>query len=340
MKKTILLFITLLMCNFLNAQMDFKQFIDDIDWSSSEKKMLEKFSSSINSRKHFYNDNNKTVTDYEITGILLGNYECTASIIVDSISRKLVELSFSFKGIEKKMGALTLSNELDKLLFSYYGTPDKKEDEMDNKFMNRRNRSWFKEYLIINVNHMIFPDMHLYSLSVKGIEAKSTDFRIAKCGESKSSIMQKEGKLDKANMDRLYLFSDVVAGLDCDVAYIFTDDKLTMAKYVFQVTHTNKNEYITDFNNLVNLMTEKYGKPGYNAPEWRNSLYKNKPEDYGFAISLGHLSYNAGWLGEITDITVALYGENYKISLIIQYLSKKYEAMKDKLDTQSKIKDL
>lgn len=238
------------------------------------------------------------------------------------------------------MDAVTLSNQLDKELIALFGTPGKEKNDMDNKYVKDRDRTWYKDKYIINVIHMIFSDSHLYSLSVKGVKDNGNDFRVAKWGESKASIMKKEGKEDVANMDKIYLFSDVVAGYNCDVAYIFTNDKLTMAKYFFHPSHTNKNEYIYDYKKLVNLMTEKYGEPNYNSPEWKNSLYKDEPDSYGFAVSLGHLSYSAGWFGETTEITAALYGENYEISLIIQYVSKKYEGLKEKQDTQEKIKDL
>lgn len=249
----------MLLCNLLNAQIDFNHFINEIDWNSTEDSLIKKYSESIESRNHYYNDKDKTVTDYKVTGIKLGEFECSASLEVDSVSKKLVELSFNFNGIEKKMDAVTLSNQLDKELIALFGTPDKEKNDMDNKYVKDRDRTWYKDKYIINVIHMIFSDSHLYSLSVKGVKDNGNDFRVAKWGESKASIMKKEGKEDVANMDKIYLFSDVVAGYNCDVAYIFTNDKLTMAKYFFHPSHTNKNEYIYDYKKLVNLMTEKYG---------------------------------------------------------------------------------
>jgi hypothetical protein len=87
----------------------------------------------------------------------------------------------------------------------------------------------------------------------------------------------------------------------------------------------------------VSIVSDKYGKPSYNAPEWKNSLYKDDIEEYGFAVSLGHLSYSAGWSNDKTRITVALYGENYKTTLLVQYVSKKYENLKDDADRKQSI---
>lgn len=328
----------------VSAQIDFFQFINSVDWNSTENEFVEKYSTQIKSQSHFYSNYNKTKTDYEIVGIFFGNKECTASIFVDSASLKLESLSFSFgksKTSDNPLDdAIKFSTEMDNLLVPQFGEPDVSEDDFESKHIKELNRIWYKDNYIVSVMHMIFSDHHFYNLSVKGINNKSADFRVAKWGDSKKNIMQKEGKTNLSNFDDIYMFSDYVAGIICDVVYIFTNDKLTMAKYLFKPTHSNKNDFIKDYRELVNLMKEKYGKPSYNAPEWHNYLYKDTPEDYGLAISVGHLLYGAGWLGETTNITVLLNGENNNISLIIQYVSKKYESSREKANIQRKIKDL
>lgn len=322
------------------SEIDFSTLINSIDWSKTESDILKQYPNDIKQRKHFFSKHDNTMTDYEFGNVILSGVNCKASIRVDSISKKLHSLSFSFDGIEKKKDAKVLSKEMDNILFSLFGEPDKRKDDWSSKSMNDIDRTWYKDKYIVEVRHMVFTDMHFYSLVVKGVQDKGNDFRIAKWGDSKKAIMSKEGKEDISTVDRIYLFPDYVAGIKCDVAYIFTNDKLSMAKYMFNPTHTNKNDYIADYRKLVELMTEKYGKPKYDAPEWKNSLYKNDNEEYGFAISLGHLAYSAGWFGETTKITVALYGENHKITLMIQYVSEKYKDLKDKQDIQEKIKDL
>ena len=152
--------------------------------------------------------------------------------------------------------------------------------------------------------------------------------------------MKKEDKANVANSEDLYLFSDFVAGKSCDVVYIFTNNKLSMAKYIFKTNHTNKNDYIRDYRELVSLLGEKYGETSYDDIEWHNSLYKDSNEDYGFAVSLGHLTYSSGWNGHTTDIMVTLYGENYNINMVVQYISKKYEQSMEKEQNKEKLKDL
>ena len=339
-RKYLILILLVLACNVGYAQTKFKSFIDSVDWDSSEQEFLTRYTSKIQQRSHYYSDYDKTYTDYQIDSISLGNYECTASIYIDSITKKIHSLSFYFGEITEQVNPVELSKKMDLALYSLFGKPDKIRNELDNEYVKYLDRVWYREKYMVDVSHMVFENSHIYSLTVKGIPDKEPDFRVAKWGDSKKSVMQKEGKANLVSIDELYLFEDYVAGMKCDVAYIFTDDKLTMAKYIFKPSHTNKNDFISDYRELVDLMGEKYGKPQYDAPEWRNSLYKEDNEEYGFAVSLGHLSYSAGWLGEITDITVALYGENYKISLIIQYMSEKYKNLIKRSETKRKTNGL
>lgn len=337
MKRKYLISILLtFVCNIGFAQINFKSFVDSVNWDLSEQEFLSKYASELQPRRHYYSDYDKSYTDYEVAGILLGNYECSASVFIDSISKKIHSLSFYFGNLTKQVEAVDLSEKMDSILYPLFGEPDKIKNDLDNKYVKDLDRTWYKENYIVEVQHMIFDDSHIYSLTVKGVPNKGNDFRVAKWGDSKKSVMQKEGKANQVSIDDMYLFEDYVAGMSCEVVYVFAEDKLTMAKYIFTPSHTNKNDYITDYRELVNLMTEKYGKPNYDAPEWHNSLYKGDYDEYGFAISLGHLSYNAGWLGEITDITVALYGQNYKVSLIIQYMSEKYKDLQKKAEIKRK----
>lgn len=69
MKRLSFLLVTMLLCNLLNAQIDFNHFINEIDWNSTEDSLIKKYSESIEPRNHYYNDKDKTVTDYKVTGI-------------------------------------------------------------------------------------------------------------------------------------------------------------------------------------------------------------------------------------------------------------------------------
>ncbi|UAM96827.1 hypothetical protein K8354_10850 [Polaribacter litorisediminis] len=334
--KTTILF-SLLFITTIYSQNDFFEFTKNIKWFSPQNELLEDYSQNIRKSKHFYNDYDKTIADYKIDSIKLGKYSFEVYFYVDSITKKLSNLKFYLPEEKlKKVDSQNLSKHMDSVFTSKYGEPDIKEDDLGDK-ISHYDRKWYTENFIVYVSHMVFNDSQFYILNLKGLDNNNSDFRIANWGDSKESIMLKEGKADKAGIDKAYMFEDYVASLDCKVLYIFSNNKLSMSKYIFNIIHTNKNDYIEDFKKLVSIVSEKYGKPSYNVTEWKNSLFKDDIEQYGFAVSLGHLLYNAGWSNDKTGITVALYGENYKTTLLVQFVSKKYEQLKDEADRKQNI---
>jgi len=157
------------------------------------------------------------------------------------------------------------------------------------------------------------------------------DFRKTNWGMSKVQVkkMQK-GKIVKEE-ENFLAYQGNVGGFDCFILYIFAEGNLVRAKYVFTETHSNKNDYISDYNSLKDILTKKYGKLYKDSHIWRNDLYKDDYQDWGLAISLGHLVYQAMWKTTNTEIFLALYGENYKITLEIQYKSEKLKELEEKV---------
>lgn len=334
MKKLALIITVLCFTTGASAQTKLFDFINSVNWQLKESEFVSQCSIPIEQINHNYNDYHKTTSDYRVTGLTLGEYECAARVYVDSLSRQLHSFSVTIIGIKKDADYFQTSRDMDAVLVPILGKPDVVEEEPDNKYVKDMNRTWYKDNYTVSVMHMGFSDSQLYSLDVQGVDNSKPDFRKAKWGDSKQTIMSIEGEPDQYDTESLYVFRSTLAGMSCDVAYIFTDNKLTMAKYLFCENHTNKNDYISDYRRLVRLLTEKYGEPSWNAPEWRNSLYKDDPEDYGFAVSLGHLIYSAGWFGDKTDVSVYLTGENYEITLVIQYVSKKFEQLRENQSKQ------
>ena len=88
---------------------------------------------------------------------------------------------------------------------------------------------------------------------------------------------------------------------------------------------------------MKTALTDKYGPPNQAETQWKNTLYADDKEKFGFAVSLGHLLFWADWETDATQILVRLTGDNYKISLILDYESKKLSSL---LKAQNKSKSL
>jgi hypothetical protein len=148
------------------------------------------------------------------------------------------------------------------------------------------------------------------------------DFRRTNWGMTKEQVKSTEsGKLTQED-DDLLIYDGMTSGMDVFICYIFVDNKLTRSKYIYSTQHTNENDYIIDFKNIKESITQKYGIPKIDDIHWRDELYKDDPSQWGFAVSLGHLIYNATWETETTVMGLLLRGENYEINLSLEYKSK------------------
>lgn len=159
-------------------------------------------------------------------------------------------------------------------------------------------------------------------------KTKDADFRNVTWGMTMNEVKRSETLSVQEEDDAVLAYEETVAGLDAYLLYGFDDDgKLYNAYYSFVEKHSNDNLYISDYNNLVDKLTEKYGEPNYNRDVWLNTLFQDHPEDYGLAVSIGHLMYGAEWETPTTKISLVLSGDNYKCTLIIGYTSKTYQAV-------------
>jgi len=143
---------------------------------------------------------------------------------------------------------------------------------------------------------------------------------------SKEQVKATENKKPDLEEDNALAYKVKINGDDYFCAYSFLKDKLHNAGYAFAEKHTNRNLYIDDYKKLKELLIKQYGKPLTDRTTWDSDLYKDDRSEWGFAVSLGHLSYGATWETSATYITLGLNGDNYKINLLLAYNSKELKA--------------
>lgn len=149
------------------------------------------------------------------------------------------------------------------------------------------------------------------------------NFRKTRWGMSKREVMASEQSKPKYEQENAVGYEIKLLGKDFFVIYFFTQNRLVKTRYVLNVEHTNKNDFIDDYKQLKETLTTKYGPPEIDKINWKNDLYKDDYSCWGFAISLGHLNFYSTWVTEETGITNDLYGENFSVNCIIDYTSKK-----------------
>ena len=159
------------------------------------------------------------------------------------------------------------------------------------------------------------------------------DFRNVNWGMTKEEVKQIETIKFEEENDNMLIYSTRISNLDAILFYVFVGNKLTKAGYLFTEEHSNDNLFIDDFKKIDALLIKKYGAPDAQEITWKNDLYKNDPQYWGTAIAMGYLSYYTGWQNDKTYIEHDLYGDNFKITHKILYVSKELQ------DYEKKIKE-
>lgn len=164
-------------------------------------------------------------------------------------------------------------------------------------------------------------------------QQKVYTFRKTKWGMTNQEVQksEEEATFVKNSGDTL-IYEGTVAGLYSYIAYNFIKGKLVWTKCLITERHSNKNDYIGDYDRIKKMLTKKYGKPSKDEHYWRDDLYRNDFEHLGFAISLGHLVYYATWQTSETDVYLGLTGDNGQVELAVEYQSRSLKELSRKSD--------
>jgi hypothetical protein len=172
----------------------------------------------------------------------------------------------------------------------------------------------------------LLPMIILMTVSMLWAASDQRDFRQTTWGMNSSQIIASEGKQpedQKASGSLQYLvYLDEIANLHCHVLYVLAYDKLVHGMYQITETHTNNTDYLSDYNKLKEALLNKYGTPVKDIIDWKDDLYKSDPPHWGTAVAVGHMRMFTFWKTPRTEITLALFGDNFNISLGIDYSSK------------------
>jgi hypothetical protein len=168
---------------------------------------------------------------------------------------------------------------------------------------------------------------------------KST-FRKANWGMTMGEVREIE-KAKFFQEDDLFLaYEGKLSGFAVYIVYIFVDNKLVRAKYAINEEHLNGNDYIADYKALKELLTKKYDKPIEDEQHWKSDLYKDDPQQWGFAVSMGDLVYYSTWELMSTTISMYLTGDNFKTQHMVEYVSKELGVLEEKKNENKALDDL
>lgn len=222
------------------------------------------------------------------TGIL-GDYIVTFDVVNNRGNHK--EISFEYhvtdtiaptvkldktevylaKGVKFDIEQYAIPEDLSETFLKYEG-------EFDNNIEGEYNIEIYAEDISGNISEK--QPMHII------VEDRSNcDIRQAKFGDTREVVKRYEEAELLYEGDEGLLYRTTLNGMDADLLYQFnSENQLTIAGYLMGDSFINKDLYITYYDELVGLLTDKYGKP--------DDSQKRKSD--GMGLSAG----TALWLGE------------------------------------------
>jgi hypothetical protein len=154
------------------------------------------------------------------------------------------------------------------------------------------------------------------------VAAEKPDFRNVRWGMTQQEVKQAE-KLALAYADQEMLgYETTLAGFDCNLIYLFQNDRLYRAGYIFTHMHMNCTDFIDDYDKVKDLLKQKYGEPKQDDVLWKDDLYRDDPSHWGMAIITGDLELCATWEKGQTIIILYLAGDNFETQFGLTYYSK------------------
>lgn len=338
MKRLLVLFFALLLLTNLFAQKTLSELLLHVPWNKTQQEINELYGENLKiiPKKSY---GKVGFCESYLPAIFIGNYEMRVDFVINNSTQTLSRITL--KPVLKLTddNSSVVRDSINNALESMFGEPLAAKTDNSIKVYSAITKWLTDDYSIESV-FMGHGDFQAAAIGIQPNKKQKTDFRKSKWGDSKAQVKSYETTAPVLEEDNMLMFAGKLSGIDVTIVYLFVNDQLVRAKYLFDAEHTNKNDYLIDYNTLRDLLITKYGEPGSSDVLWRNKLYQDSPEEYGTAISVGHLIYYCTWDLLNTEINMVLQGENFKISHQIEYLSKKLEKLEDNARNEKILNDL
>ena len=145
------------------------------------------------------------------------------------------------------------------------------------------------------------------------------DFGSARWGMTKTQVSSLERSSLISDSGNSLKYNGRYNGASAKLDYVFSGNKLLKGTYLISGSLANEQAYIDSYEKLKEHLTSRYGKPQIDQELWINSLYKENPDRHGFAVYIGHLSYQARWITARSDIILELKSNDYNMLLEAKY---------------------
>lgn len=315
MKKLILILVLAFTAqvSFSQTKIDFFDFVRNFDWSISESDFQSKYKNYILPGTDSIPDFHATTGAWLLKDIYMGDYE--NRIVVDyneqSNVSTIVLITDTIRDLDYAQIERVVGDEL--------GEPTFADGDVELLVLGLQQTSaklWIKKKQIFCSMALGEDDSKVFMLTIM---KREPDFRKNYWGDSLEKVKERESKLDESGVEGIYSFTTRVATLECEAMYAFTNDKLTWGKYIFH--HINVDNCVEKYNDLLDLLTQKYGEPARNDKESTAEDFEQRLFTEGELVRDGKMNFVSFWYTPTTWIALGLSSELYQIKLVIEYYS-------------------
>ena len=147
------------------------------------------------------------------------------------------------------------------------------------------------------------------------------DFRGMKWGMTLSEVTAIEGEGYTTVSEGVIRYSNLnVGGFPVESEYTFDDGRLSTCIYYSTHSHSDTNDFIDDYNSLIERYKDKYGEPQYSEQKWGEGAETSDPAEFASALENGTMMYRTGWESGNTRVNLVLFKDtDSKIKLGIRY---------------------
>lgn len=152
------------------------------------------------------------------------------------------------------------------------------------------------------------------------------DFRKTRWGMSPAQVKLTENSVPAGEgpvppYDLALTYNGKLGGLDAEIGYMFTDDKLVLGGYAVTAQYDDPAQYVKNYETVKAMLTEEYGAPAIEDAYWKDEASQTGPEGYGKAVAEGALLLQAAWREPGTEIFLTLEGKGGRTVLSALYYS-------------------
>ena len=175
-------------------------------------------------------------------------------------------------------------------------------------------------------------------------QTRTHDFRKTRWGMSPAQVKLTENSVPAGEgavppYDLVFTYNGKLGGLDAEIGYMFTGDKLVLGGYAFTTQYDDPAQYVKNYETVKALLTEEYGAPALEDAYWKDEASQTEPEGYGKAVTEGTLLLQAAWREPGTEIFLTLEGKSGQTVLSALYYSTELNPRVEERRLQQELKE-